>query len=97
MTVAQPATRIIHFRTGNGPLIGNISSLIVQVTSNKLKIEYVASLMKLLERAEDAEVWRIVFNLLASQRTHTATYNLSPTPNILVPGDSLLAETVFDR
>lgn len=42
------------------------SSLVVQVTSNMLKIEYIAPLMKLVfTKADDVDIWTTVFDLVA--------------------------------
>lgn len=60
-----------HFKLSQllGLLICDISSLIVQVTSNTLKIEYIAPLIKLVfTKAEDADIWTAVFDLIARTR-----------------------------
>ncbi|KAL8855463.1 MAG: hypothetical protein Q9178_007896 [Gyalolechia marmorata] len=60
------AALFLRSRIGNGPLIDDISSLTVQITSNTLKVEYIAPLIKLvLTNAEDADIWTAVFDLVA--------------------------------
>ncbi len=76
----HPAARVLWSRTENGLLIGDISRLIFNVTSNALDVRTAAPLViSVLTQVGDADVWTAVFDLIA--RTRPLPQPTTPPPS----------------